>query len=302
MVEHPRPALEGLPLAGCRVVITRPEGRGSDLVACLESMGAVVRHIPLIRTEPVRDPHPLRQAAEQVWAGHFHWVVVTSPAGAEALAQALEACRPEQPVPLAARICAVGPATRRALESWGLAVSAEPAEARGSAIPEALQRCGPLEGARVLLAVADRADAHLQQELARLGAEPVRVSAYHTVEDPEAAARVAGMLAAGEADVVVVASPSAVAALASALAAQRPEQAQPAAPAGQHRGRPPPAGAVAPPRGVVAAAIGPTTARAAREAGFITEQAAAPTAEGVADAVLRAWKAAERGVGPCALT
>lgn len=273
-MEHPSPAHEGLPLSGCRVVVTRPEGRGSDLVERLESMGALVRHIPLIRTEPARDPHELRQAAEQVWAGRFQWVVVTSPAGAEALAQVLEACRPEQRTLLPARICAVGPATRRALESRGLAVSVEPAEARGSAIPEALQCYGPLQGARILLAIADRADEHLQQELARLGAEAVRVNAYHTVEDPQAAARVAGMLARGEADVVVVASPSAVGALAAALAALGPIR-------------------------VVAAAIGPTTARAAREAGFVTEQAAAPTAEGVADAVVRAWRAgATTDAGP----
>lgn len=267
---HQAPTAEAQPLRGCRVVVTRPEGRGAELLQRLEAMGALVRHIPLIRTEPARDPRGLRQAVAEVWAGRFHWVVVTSPAGADAVADALEASRPPGMATPPARFCAVGPATRRALESRGLAVAAEPAEPRGSAVPEALRRQGELAGARVLLALADRAEDRLQEELGRLGAEAVRVTAYHTVEDPGAAARVARLLAEGEADVVVVASPSAVQALASALAGLRPAGGRGAT--------------------VVAAAIGPTTARAAREAGFVTEAAASPTAEGVAQAVRDAWR------------
>ena len=266
-------------LDGCRVVVTRPEGRADELVRLLEAAGAQVSHVPLIRTEAPEDPVPLRQAAERAWAGGFDWLVVTSPAGAAALTAALQACRPAGVARLAARICAVGPATRQAVEGAGYPVAVVPEEARGAAIPQALERAsggpGGLKGQRVLLALADRADPGPGEELSRRGAEVVRVVAYRTVADPDGAARVAGRVRRGEVDVVVLASPSAVQALAQAL------QAGPAASAGA--------------AGVVA--IGPTTAEAARRAGFRVDVARAPTPQALVEAAGRLWQELRRARG-----
>ena len=268
-------------LEGCRVVVTRPEGRADELVRLLAAEGAQVHHVPLIRTEAPEDPAPLRQAAQRAWAGDFQWLVVTSPAGAAALTAALEACRPAGGQRLAARICAVGPATRQAVEAAGYPVAAVPEEARGASIPDAMERAaggpGSLRGCRVLLALADRADPGPGEQLGRRGAEVVRVTAYRTVADGKAAARVAEWVRLGRVDLVVLGSPSAVQALFEAL------QALSAGGSGR-------AGTAAGAAAIRAVAIGPTTADAAWKAGFRVHAARAPTPQAMVEAAAQLWR------------
>lgn len=265
------------PLSGCRVLLTRPAEQARDTASALEAAGAEVVVMPLIRIEPPDDPEPLRQAARRLWAGAFDWAVVTSPNGAAALVEALEAAArgyrgicasgAEGAIPrrrsLPVRLCAVGPGTRAVLENAGLRVACVPERHEGSAIPEALERIEPLAGRRVLVALGDRADERLEQELGRRGARVERVTAYCTRDDPEAARRAGELVAGGGVDLVVVASPSQVGALARAL------------------------GAVS----VLAAAIGPTTARAAARLGWRVTEAPAPTPQGLVEACVRAWQA-----------
>lgn len=261
------------PLSGCRVAVTRPQGRGDELVALLQQAGARVEQIPLIRIEPPEDPQELERQARAAWAGEFDWLVVTSPEGARVLAQALDRQRPAGAGVLPARLCAVGPATARTLQEMGYPASVVPGEARGAAIPDALQQAqaaAGLAGCRVLWAVADRADPGPAEELARRGARVVRVVAYRTVPDDGAGRELARRLLAGELDVVVLASPSAVAALAQGL-----RQLGAASADG--------------PR-VHVVAIGPTTAQACRQAGFSTRAAEAPTPQALYDAVATWWR------------
>lgn len=282
------------PLSGCRVLVTRPADQVGETVAALEAAGASVVAIPLIRIDPPDDLGPLREAARRLRAGEFDWVVVTSPNGAAALAQALEAeahaAGEAAQVPLggsgsSVRLCAVGPATAAALERAGLSVACVPERHEGSAVPEALERVEPLAGRRILLALGDRADGRLQEELVRRGARVERVTAYCTRNDPEAAARAAGLVSSRQVDLVVVASPSQVHALARALAAQTSGVHEPSSGAEEAElDRP-----------VFAVAIGPTTARAAMEAGWQVTQAPSPTPQGLAEACVRAWEARKAG-------
>ena len=265
------------PLSGCRVLVTRPAGQAGETVAALEAAGATVVAIPLIRIEPPDDPGPLLDAARRLRDGAFDWAVVTSPNGAEALAHALQAAaraRGEGPAAgdagaaggqgsSSVRLCAVGPATRAALERAGLSVACVPERHEASAIPEALESVEPLAGRRILLALGDRADGRLEQELAGRGARVERVTAYCTRDDPDAADRAAELVRSAQVDLVVVASPSQVKALARGLKAVP----------------------------VFAVAIGPTTARAAEELGWHVTQASSPTPAGLAEACVRAWQA-----------
>lgn len=266
-------------MAGCRVLITRPAHQAGSTFAALEQAGADVVLLPLIRIDPPDDPEPLRQAARRVWAGEFDWVVVTSANGAEALARALREARQEPAPPHPhgeppARLCAVGPATREALEREGLRVACTPERAQATAVPDALERAGPLAGRRVLLALGDRAAEGLGSELARRGAAAERVTAYCTRDDPEAARRAAELVCAGEVDLVLAASPSAVQALAGALA-RGPGKAWSGSLTGSQ---------------VWSIAIGPTTAGAARAAGWRVFEAASPNAEALAAACAQAWQ------------
>ncbi|MBE3599355.1 MAG: uroporphyrinogen-III synthase [Limnochordaceae bacterium] len=267
-------------LSGCRVLVTRPAHQAGPTVAALEAEGARVISVPVLRIAPPDDPEALRRASREAWEGRFDWVVVTSPNGAHALAEALRAvargrgaaAAGEQAAPaggalgqLPARVCAVGAATRRALEAAHVRVDCMPDEPRAAAIPAALARCGHLQGARILLAVGDRADEVLQRELAAGGATVVRVEAYRTLDVPANAARAAALVRSGGVDVLVAASPSAVHAVTA------------------HLNGPPPGR-------VRVVAIGPTTADAALGAGWRVEQATSPSPEALAAACARAWQ------------
>ena len=258
-------------LVGCRVLVTRPEGRADALLSLLAAEGARVGHVPLVRTEPPVDPAPLRQAARRAWTGAFKWLVVTSPAGARALADELQGARPRPDQDLPARWCAVGPATAQALRSAGHSGAVMPEVATGASVPGAMEQAaggpGSLSGVGVLAALADRADPQLVEELRHRGARVERVTAYRTVTDLVAAARAAEALARGDWDLVVVASPSAVEALAGAL------------------------DAISARRLLAAVAIGPTTARAAGAAGWRVEVAAEPTPQAMVEAACTLWGA-----------
>lgn len=267
---HRDPARPSARLAGCRVLVTRPADQAGPTVAALEQEQAEVMLVPLLRIEPAADPSALAQAARDVLAGQYDWVVVTSANGARAMTAALGSAR--RPVgPPGVRWCAVGPTTAGALAQAGLRVACVPERHEGAALPEALARHGPLAGSRILLSLGDLAPSHLEIELARRGATVRRVTAYRTVPDPEAARRAALAIMSGEVAVVVVASPSAVHALAVA-AASLPGDPQ------------------ALWRAAAFCAIGPTTAAALREAGAVrAAHAAHATPEALVDAVAELW-------------
>ena len=53
-------------LQGLSVLITRPEGQGDSLVELLNSQGASVVHVPLMRIEAVTDPNIVARARQRV--------------------------------------------------------------------------------------------------------------------------------------------------------------------------------------------------------------------------------------------
>jgi uroporphyrinogen III methyltransferase/synthase len=246
MAEH---SSEARPLAGKRIVVTRPHGRGGDLPEKLERLGAEVSEVPLIEIRPLDDTRPLDEVVADP-AG-FDWVVFTSENAVSAVGIRLGG-------PLArSRVAAVGPATADAVRAFGVEPAFVPERFAAEAIPAGL---GALEGARVLLPQADIADPALAAELRGAGAEVTAVVAYRTVETmPD----MFGVLALRVADAIVVASASAARSLAAV------------------------AEAVATIRGQLVVAIGPKTAAAARErslpVGLVAREA---TADGIIQALV----------------
>jgi uroporphyrinogen-III synthase len=182
------------PLEGCRVVVTRE--RPGELAAKLIERGATVIHVPLIAVvEPGDGGAALREALGSL--ATFDWLVVTSPAGAERVADAAVA---ESGV----RLAAVGTATAKALERrLGRPVDLVPALQRAEALAAAfVARASAPQ--RVLIAQADIGTSVLADALRRAGHDVTVVVAYRTVAvEPDRAA-------AGGADAVLFASGSAV--------------------------------------------------------------------------------------------
>lgn len=225
----------GRPLSGRRVAVTRPPGE-AEALSRLRRLGAEVLERPLIRIEPPADPEPLRRAVSGLRA--YDWLVFTSVNGVRAFAQAQGGTTVTRPP----RIAVVGSATASAVtEVLGWRVTASPSRFSGAALPEAMAAAGPVSGARILWPRAASAQETLGRLLRAAGAVVDDPEAYRTVAVAETSRTLAREVAAGEVDVVLFASPSAVEAYAAAGGAAH---------------------------GAYIGVIGPTTAAAAQAAGL----------------------------------
>jgi uroporphyrinogen III methyltransferase / synthase len=177
---------ERLPLFGTRVAITRAASQAPELRGRLESLGAGVVDLPVISIQPPADPAPLDNAIAHL--ADYDWIVFTSANGVRSFLQRLDHS-PHDLRSLRARICAIGPATRRALEDLHLKVDLMPDEYMAEALVAAFAS-HDLRGRRILLPRAAVARDVLPVELARLGAEVDVVEAYRNVPPPDAATRI----------------------------------------------------------------------------------------------------------------
>lgn len=237
------------PLAGQRIVTTREHPGLLD--EQLMALGAEVVHVPLIEIVPPIDDGTALASALGAAPGP-DWVVVTSRHGAAAVGAY---------PPTAVRTAAVGARTAAVWErAWGRPVDLVPAVQHASALLAAFESHREARPpCRVLVAQADRAEPTLVDGLIGLGHEVEVVTAYRTLtRRPDSSAAEAVVTA----DAVTFASGSAAEAWAEAF------------------------GTATPP---VVCAIGPSTARVAREHGLaVTHVAEQHSVDGLVDAVVAA--------------
>ena len=181
------PEVSGVP-AGARVLVARSPDRAGELVTALRRAGADPLLLPLIDFELAPDQHSLDVAFDALGAGAYTWLVVSS----VTTVQALEAKAAERGTTLSSwlpgslLVAAVGPATRRFLESRGVAVDLAPTRQQSGA---GLAEIWPRHQGSVLLPQADIADPRLRRGLEARGAFVQAVTAYRTVDYPAAPGR-----------------------------------------------------------------------------------------------------------------
>jgi hydroxymethylbilane synthase len=251
------PASGRSPRESPRVLVTREPGRPGALAGELRARGIEPVVIPTIELRPAAPGSALDTAVADLQS--YAWVVVTSAAGADALADAADRVG----VGLATtHLAAVGPATADTLAARGARAAFVPRRTAGEGIGDELPVA---PGDRILLARADAADGALPARLRARGAVVDEVAAYHTVEAPEATLRpLRALFAGGGVDAIVFASGSAVRGLLALL------------PPGERRAA----------LGTPACCIGPSTAAVARDAGFAhVVESAIQSAASLADLV-----------------
>jgi uroporphyrinogen III methyltransferase/synthase len=163
------------PLAGRRIVVTRPAERAGPLIARLRARGAEPIAFPTIRLVPA-DPGPL-DAAIRALAG-FHWIIFTSLPGVVAFFERLAGCGMDAAQLARHRVAAIGPVTAAALRERGVEPAFMPAEFVAEAI---LDGIGDVAGLAILLPRADIARQALADGLRERGARVTEVAAYRTV-------------------------------------------------------------------------------------------------------------------------
>ena len=222
------------PLTGWRVLVPRGGRWGYGVSASLRSLGAVAVVAPLINFASAEDPTRLGHALQELGAGAYDWLVVTSATTVDVLVSQ------GTKVPEPTRIAAVGETTAAALSLAGYQVDFIPT---GDNSARGLVKEWPASEihGRVLIPQSDVAEPTLVAGLEKLGFAVEFVTAYRTVGVP-VAPEIKADVASGRIGAILVTSGS-VARQVAAQLAPLPEE-------------------------VVIAYIGPRTAFDARAAGL----------------------------------
>lgn len=171
------------PLAGKRILVTRPRRQADDLYDLLKAEGAGVILFPTIEIAPLDDPAQLDQALSDLAAGIYQWAIFTSVNGVDACRKRLQ--HSEHGIVMdvfaATHVAAIGPATARALQELGIRVDFVPQEYVAERILDGL---GDVSGQRILLPRAEIARPALAQALAACGALVDEIPVYQTLQPP----------------------------------------------------------------------------------------------------------------------
>lgn len=182
---------EKLPLFGKRIVITRAREQAGTFAAVLRGLGAEVMELPTIRIEQAPDYGPLDRAIDEL--PEYDWIIFTSANGVRFFLDRLNASVRDLRS-IRGKICAIGPATRAALQELHLKVEVTAERYVAEGLLESLAAFD-FTGTRVLLARAAVARDIIPVELTRRGARVDVVEAYRTVPPEDLKEKAAGMLA-----------------------------------------------------------------------------------------------------------
>ena len=242
---------EDLPLAGCRILLTRPKELIKKTAAMFRDQGAEVLEMPSISIEPVRDQRKLSMALEKI--NSYDWIVFTSVNGVRIFFEEMKHQKKDIRSLGSCRIASIGAGTKNALEERGLFCDLVPEHYDGVSLAGTL--ADRLTGTEHIL--IPRA-ASGNQEMIRIlhkkpGIQTDDIGIYDTQYENWQLVPVKEMIESGEIDWTVFTSASTVRGFAAAVADTCI-------------------------KGMKAACIGEQTARAAEEVGmkvYIAEQASA---------------------------
>jgi len=166
------------PLDGWRILVPRGGPWGDGVAASLRSQGAVPVVAPLINFAPTTDQAALDVALEQLAAGAYDWLTITSATTVDVM------FAHRAVVPRTTRIAAVGETTAAALQAVGYEVALVPDE-DNSAEGMAEQLIGlETESRRILALRSEIAKPVLSKLLEKAGHDVDSVVAYRTVGVP----------------------------------------------------------------------------------------------------------------------
>lgn len=198
---------EKLPLAGWKVLVTRPKGRSSRTAEELRRRGAEVLELPSIRTVPLEDQSTLVHAFEEI--SSYQWIVFTSPTGVEIFFDELKKAHKDIRSLAGARIAAIGQGTAKVLEDRGILVDLIPEVYDGESLGEAL--AVKLQGGeKILLPRARKGNQKLVKILKEQGGQVSDIPTYDTVYEKSSLIHIDREIESDSIDCVVFTSASTV--------------------------------------------------------------------------------------------
>ena len=168
---------EKLPLAGWKVLVTRPRQHISKTADLLRKKGAEVLELPSICTVPVEDNSKLYEAFEKL--NTYQWIIFTSPAGVEIFFDEMD--RKEMDVRSLgqAKIAVIGEGTKKKLKEHHLMADFVPSVYDGDTLGAELAK--ELQGnEKILIPRAEAGNQKLPELLEQAGAKVDDIATYTT--------------------------------------------------------------------------------------------------------------------------
>jgi uroporphyrinogen-III synthase len=165
------------PLRGVRVLVGRARHQAGSLSSQLRKLGADVLEIPFIEIRPPRSFRKLDTALQNLAA--YDWLILTSVNGVEAMWERMKKLCLRKQALAHLKVAAIGPATKKAIETRGSRVHVVPKEYIAESVVKSL--CRRVKGKRVLLVRAKVARDVIPSELRKAGAQVDVFEAYETV-------------------------------------------------------------------------------------------------------------------------
>jgi uroporphyrinogen III methyltransferase / synthase len=199
--------MDKMPLSGIKILITRAREQSAESASRLKKMGAEVVVFPTIEIVPPLRWDGLDQAIDQIRS--YYWIIFTSANGVHFFWQRLKEKGMPLRLPSSLKVCAIGPATAKALEGKGVSVSYIPKEYVAEAILGGFEKMA-IRGRRILLARARIARDVLPKGLKKMGAEVDVVEVYRTIKPRGGARKLRQLLTEGKIDAITFTSSSTV--------------------------------------------------------------------------------------------
>lgn len=157
---------ESLPLAGKKILVTRPKQLISAMSEKLRSKGAEVLELPAIGTVPVENNNRLKECLAKL--DTYQWIVFTSPTGVQVFLDELKQSKTDIRKMAGAKIAVIGTGTRRVLEEKGIFADLMPKVYDGRELGAALSKeCDGSEN--ILIPRARIGNTELIEELLKAG-------------------------------------------------------------------------------------------------------------------------------------
>ena len=198
---------EKLPLAGSRVIVTRPRGMISRLAARLRKLGAEVLELPSIETKAREDQSELTAALDEI--GTYAWIVFTSPTGVRVFFDVLKKADRDVRSLAGVKIAAIGTGTKKELSDRHLLVDFVPSVYDGETLGRELAELVG-EGDRILIPRAAFGNEELAAALEGAGAAVTDIATYDTIDAAQDLVDEAALFEAGKIDCAVFTSASTV--------------------------------------------------------------------------------------------
>ncbi|SHI76203.1 uroporphyrinogen-III C-methyltransferase [Parasporobacterium paucivorans] len=153
---------EKLPLAGCRIAVTRPKELISGLSEKLRIKGAEVIELPAIRIEPIKENLALKQSISNL--ASYQWIVFTSPSGVNIFFEEMKSMKADIRSLAGLKIAVIGEGTLKMIEGRGLYADLVPSRYDAENLGKELGAIC-FEGDRMLIPRADIGNILLVEEI-----------------------------------------------------------------------------------------------------------------------------------------